>query len=182
VPVQGTDGDYYGTTYQGGPDDHACGSAGCGLVYKMTSSGKYTELYSFCTESSFEEYNCPDGAFPEAGLVQGADGNFYGTTYSGGANICGIAESYGCGTVFKTTPGGELRPLYSFCTQPNCTDGTYPSAGLVQGADGNFYGVTAGGGLGGGTIFKITPVGELTTLYSFCTQQTVLTAAHLIRD
>jgi uncharacterized repeat protein (TIGR03803 family) len=83
--------------------------------------------------------------------------------------------SAGCGTVFKLTPAGALTTIYSFCSQPNCTDGWFPLAELVQGTDGNFYGTTASGGnfgvhteTNGGTVFKITPAGVLTTLYSFC--------------
>ncbi len=96
------------------------------------------------------------------GWCKATDGNFYGTTYSGGAGI------YGNGTVFKITPTGTLTTLYSFCTQSGCADGDNPAAGLVQGTDGNFYGTTTGGGANnGGTVFKITPTGTLTTLYSF---------------
>ena len=94
--------------------------------------------------------------------MQAVDGNFYGTTSSGGAN-----GGRG-GTVYKVTPTGTLTTLYSFCAQPNCTDGNTPASGLTQAADGNFYGTTIGGGATGyGTVFKITPQGTLTTLYSF---------------
>jgi len=109
-----------------------------------------------------------DGAYPYDGLVQGMDGNFYGTTRFGGANTC---IGNGCGTVFKITPGGILTTLYNFCGQPNCADGYGPSGGLIQATDGNFYGTTEEGGASGyGTVFKITPLGTLTTLYSFCGQ------------
>ncbi len=75
------------------------------------------------------------------------------------------------GTVFKITPSGTLTTLYSFCSQSGCTDGLEPEAVLVQGTDGNFYGTTIFGGTNGeGTVFKITPGGQLTTLYSFCSQ------------
>jgi uncharacterized repeat protein (TIGR03803 family) len=104
-------------------------------------------------------------------LVQGADGNFYGTTSMGGVN-----SDYG--TVFKITPSGTLTTLFTFT--PNGPDGNIPDGMLVQGPDGNFYGTTVGGGAnhnslctaqaldGCGTVFKITPSGALTTLYSFC--------------
>ena len=86
---------------------------------------------------------------PVAGLVQGSDGNFYGTTQSGGTNG-------GEGTVFKISPNGALTTLYSF-TGGN--DGASPQAGLVQGSDGNFYGTTVNGGQGGaGTVFRLTIV------------------------
>jgi uncharacterized repeat protein (TIGR03803 family) len=155
--VQGVDGDFYGTTAFGG-------SASLGAIFKITSDGTLTTLYSFCTQS-----NCIDGAIPYAGLVQALDGNFYGTTTQGGAND-GHA-----GTVFKITPQGKLTTLYSFCAQTNCTDGLSPSGGLVQGADGNLYGTTFEGGIGDaqycsggcGTIFKIAHNGRLTTLHRF---------------
>src|SRR5260370_39978777 len=81
-------------------------------------------------------FNGTDGAEPTIVLVQGTDGNFYGTTGAGGAN--------NAGTVFKITPAGALTTLYSFCSRPGCTDGTNPplnvNGGLVHATDGNFYG------------------------------------------
>src|SRR5205809_577121 len=102
---------------------------------------------------SFSGYS--DGAEPLGGLVQGSDGNFYGTTRAAGRG--------GGGTVFKITSGGSLTTLYRF----NGSDGASPWAGLVQGSDRNFYGTTANGGNGYGTVFKITSGGSLTSLYSF---------------
>jgi uncharacterized protein (TIGR03437 family) len=100
------------------------------------------------------------GSGPHAPLVQGTDGNLYGTTFADGA--------YGEGTVFKVTPAGILTTLYSFCVNyPTCSDGAQPSAGLIQASDGNFYGTQPAGG-NGGTVFRITPGGTLTTLHSFC--------------
>jgi len=135
-----------------------------------------TPLYNFCSLS-----NCADGGIPEGPLIQASDGNFYGTTLSGG--------QYGQGTVFKVTTTGSLTTLYSFCkTGGDCTDGAQPSAGVIEGSDGNFYGTTVGGGIAGtydqcgdahvgtpptytcGTAFRLTPSGELTTLYTFCSQ------------
>jgi uncharacterized repeat protein (TIGR03803 family) len=164
--VEGTDGDFYGTTEAGGPNPYACGGEyGCGTVFKITPSGKLTTLHSFGGK---------DGSFPYGGLIQGADRKFYGTTSSGGISI-GCSGSTGCGTVFSITAKGELTTLYSLCQQSNCTDGLGPYAGLVQGRDGNFYGTTIRGGTNEceeagatcGTVFKITPTGTLTTLYSF---------------
>lgn len=155
--VQADDGNFYGTTAIGGNYAGNCqsqGNFGCGTVFKITPAGTLSKLYGFCSRA-----NCSDGAFPLAGLVQASDGNFYGTTSGGGANLCGV---YGCGTVYKITSAGALTTLYSFCAQPHCSDGSAPSAGLVQGTDGNFYGTTSG------TVFKITPAGALTTLYTFC--------------
>jgi uncharacterized repeat protein (TIGR03803 family) len=152
--VQATDGNFYGTTESGG-------AQGGGTVFKITPSGTLTTLYSFCSQSG-----CPDGDGPTAGLVQASDGNFYGTTYGGGTNNCfGYA---GCGTVFRITPSGTLKTLYSFCSQSGCPDGHSPNAALVQATDGNFYGTTES--VGTGTVFKITPSGTLTTLYTFCSQ------------
>jgi uncharacterized repeat protein (TIGR03803 family) len=152
--VQGTDGNFYGATANGGANN-SC-SQGCGTIFKITPSGTLTTLHSF---------DSTDGAEPTAGLAQGTDGNFYGTTDYGGAN--------NQGTVFKITPSGTLTTLYSFCSQTNCTDGSVP-LGLVQATDGNFYGTTfsngSNGPTGSGTAFSITPSGTLTTLYSFCSQ------------
>jgi uncharacterized repeat protein (TIGR03803 family) len=156
--VQADDGDLYGTTLVGGANSPPSVMGGAGTIFKITPSGTLTTLYSFCAQ-----VNCADGEFPYAGLIQGADGNLYGTTAFGGANSAG--------TVFRITPSGTLTTLYSFCTQANCADGEAPYAGLVQATDGDFYGTTGQGGDNGhGTIFKITANGALTTLYRFCSQ------------
>jgi uncharacterized repeat protein (TIGR03803 family) len=150
-----TDGNFYGTTFYGGAN-------GGGTVFKITPSGTLTTLYSFCAQT-----NCTDGISPYAGLVQAADGNFYGTTGFGGASTA--ACSAGCGTVFKITPEGALTTLHGF----DFTDGDAPAAPLIQGTDGNLYGTTVAGGannscfFGCGTLFEITPGGILTTLHSF---------------
>jgi len=149
--VQGGDGHFYGTTRGGG-------SEGSGTVFRITPGGMLTTLYSFCSQA-----NCADGYFPDGTLIQGIDGNFYGTASVGGAN--------GDGTVFRITPTGALTTLHSF----DWTDGAYPQAGLTIGPDGSLYGTTQGGGNAGciegcGTIFRITYNGQLTTLYSFCSQ------------
>jgi uncharacterized repeat protein (TIGR03803 family) len=114
----------------------------------------FTSLYSFCS------LNCADGEYPVAALVQVPNGNLYGTTYHGG--------SHGFGTVFEITPSGTLTTRHSF--RGELKDGEYP-AGLIQAADGNVYGTASGGANNNaGTVFKITPSGTLTTLYSFCSQ------------
>jgi uncharacterized repeat protein (TIGR03803 family) len=146
--VQATNGNLYGTTINGG-------THGFGTVFKITPRGKLTRLYSFAGK---------DGANPWAELLQATNGNLYGTTFGGGKN--------GDGTVFKITPSGRLTTVHNFCSQSNCADGTNPVAGLVQATDGNLYGTTLLGGLdywdgGFGTVFKIAPNGDLTTLYSF---------------
>jgi uncharacterized repeat protein (TIGR03803 family) len=90
-----------------------------------------------------------DGTAPEGALIQLSDGNFYGTTYGGGA--------YGKGTIFKITPGGTLTMLYSFCAQSGCSDGSNPIAGLVQASNGKLYGTTYGGGAyNDGTVFSLS--------------------------
>ena len=162
--VHGIDGNFYGTTESGGANNNGtfC-SGGCGTVFKITPGGTLTTLYSFCAQT-----DCTDGATPLGGVVQASDGNFYGTTTNGGAGNCDMP----CGTVFKITPGGTLTTLHSFSGM----DGANPFGGVVQASDGNFYGTAFNGGPnnncnnGCGTVFKITPVGTLTTLYSFCTQ------------
>ena len=140
----GTDGNFYGTSVAGG-------TSGGGYVFKITPSGTLTTLHSFGP--------LPDGHLPGT-LVQASDGNFYGTTLQGGTN--------GTGMLFRITPSGTLTTIHNFCSQSGCADGTAPLA-LIQGNDGNLYGVTGGGGSGGGygTIFKITTTGTLTTLHSF---------------
>lgn len=140
----GSDGNFYGVTQAGG-------TSLMGTVFKITPAGALTTLHAF---------NTADGAGPYGGLIQAADGNFYGTTQNGGAN--------GKGTVFAITPAGTLTTLYSFCAQTGCADGATPYAGLIQATDRNFYGTTQSGGAnGGGSIFKITSTGALTTLHSF---------------
>jgi uncharacterized repeat protein (TIGR03803 family) len=137
---------------------------GEGTVFEITTEGKLTTLYNFCSKA-----NCTDGRSPQSSLVLAANGNFYGTTFSGGANC---VSSNGCGTVFEITPAGKLTTLYSFCAKTNCEDGQNPRAGLIQEAGGNFYGTTFSGGNANsaGTLFEITPAGKLTTLYTFCSK------------
>lgn len=145
--VQATDGNLYGTTVNGGTG--GCGD-GCGVIFKITLDGTVTTLHTFEGSDGWRPY----------GLIQGADGNLYGTTSSGGAN--------GHGTVFAITTAGTLTSLYSFCAQTKCSDGASPLFALAQASDGNFYGGTVRGGANGhGTIFTITSGGTLTTLHRF---------------
>ena len=151
--IQGTDGNFYGTTVHGGK--YGCGGChGAGTVFKITAGGKLTTVYNFCAQT-----NCDDGAYPFGALIQGTDGNFYGTADQGGTTSAG--------TVFKLTPGGKLTVLYTFCSLTGCTDGINPYGSLVQGTDGNFYGTTDGDDSNNGTVFKLTPAGKLTTLANF---------------
>ena len=161
--VLGSDGNFYGTAYDGGSapqDSDIYGTLGYGTIYGITSSG-FGLLYSF-TGGIDSGSSTHDGALPEAALVQGGDGNFYGTTADGGTNV--DSYGFGCGTVFKVATNGTLITLHAFT---GGSDGMHPVTPLVLGPDGYFYGTTSGGGTnGGGTIFRITPAGALTTLFS----------------
>jgi uncharacterized repeat protein (TIGR03803 family) len=139
-PVQGMDGNFYGTTCPG------CNSVtGNGTIYKITPTGTFRSLYQF---------DITHGERPYGPLTSGTDGNFYGTTAFGGTN--------GKGVVFKITPAGKLTVLYNF----DGTHGWAPIGTLTQGTDGNFYGTTADGGTSNsGVVFKITPAGTLTVLH-----------------
>lgn len=131
-------GNLYGTTLIGG-------ASLLGVVFKIDSSGNETVLHSFT--------GTPDGATPFAGVVLDADGNLYGTTYTGGAS--------GYGTVFKLDPAGNETVLHSFIS----TDGANPYGGLALDSLGNLYGTTHNGGASGyGTVFKIDPSGNETVL------------------
>ena len=160
--IQGSDGNFYGTTLSGGSSNCTYYYNGCGVIFRMTPAGVYQPIYTFCQTSP-----CTDGSLPAGSLVQASDGNFYGTTSQGG-DTTGSCQNYGCGTVFKITPEGVLTTLYTFCEQDLCPDGYRPFAGLAIGPDGNLYGTTSGGGSQfQGTVFRITPGGSLTTLHGF---------------
>jgi uncharacterized repeat protein (TIGR03803 family) len=148
--VETADGTFYGTTLFGGKH-------GAGTVYKMTPDGVTTLLYSFGGSPT-------DARVPTA-LIQGRDGDFYGMSTSGGAHYCDQVGN-NCGTVFKVTSAGVLTVLHEFGA--SISDGVQPIAPLMLANDGNFYGTTTfGGAYDAGTIFKMTPAGELTILYSF---------------
>ena len=145
-PIQGADGSFYGTTPYGG--HKTCnGGAGCGTVYKLTRSGQFTTLHQFQSK---------EGAVPPGPVVEGTDGNLYGTTVGGG--------TYNAGVVFKLTTAGKYTVLHNFDPY---SDGKDPVGPLVQGSDGNFYGTTVAGRDGQirGVVFKITPTGSLTVLH-----------------
>ncbi len=142
--VQGVDGNFYGTANTTIP-------RGYGTVFKITPGGALTTLHYFAGSPT-------DGAYPYSGLVLATNGNFYGTTFNGGANC--VPES-GCGTVFKITPSGMLTTLASLDFGDG---GPNPFAGLVQATNGNFYGTTSNSQ---GTVFEVSPRGTLNTLYSF---------------
>jgi len=146
-------GNLYGTASSGGTDGD-CGGAGCGTVFKLTPTGRFKVLYKFTGGI--------DGGVPDGGLVRDAKGNLYGTAVVGGA--------FGWGAIFRVTPAGKERVLYSFT---GGADGGSPNAGLLRDAAGNLYGVTpyaGGSGCGGGgcgTVFKLTPARKVKVLHSF---------------
>jgi uncharacterized repeat protein (TIGR03803 family) len=135
--VQGADGSFYGTTFYGGTN-------GYGTVFKFATNDVLTTLVSFGNTN---------GANPQANVIQASDGNFYGTTWSGGVftNLSG----QGYGTVFKLATNGTLTTQVSF----DGTNGAAPEGGLIQSADGSFYGTTASGGTNGyGTVFRLSVI------------------------
>jgi uncharacterized repeat protein (TIGR03803 family) len=156
--VLGSDGNFYGSTETCGGTSSGC-TFGCGTLFRITPAGALTTLHTF---------DATDGYQPEATMIQGANGNFYGTTELGGSS--------GYGTIFEMTRAGRLTTLHSFAGYP--ADGAYPTAGLVQAANGVLFGTTERGGastscstfggvFGCGTVFKITSAGTLTMLHSF---------------
>jgi len=146
--IQGTDGALYGTASSGGEDKGYYGT-----VFKITTSGVLSTVYSF---------DGIHGDQPFGPVIQGTDGNLYGTTTRGGA--------YAAGNVFKLTLAGTITNLHSFdYSSVSVVQGAFPYAGLVQGSDGNFYGVTAQGGNSdlAGVLFRVTPDGEYTVQARF---------------
>lgn len=161
--IQATDGWFYGTTYLGGTGT-SCND-GCGTVFKIQANGKnMTTLHSF---------NVTDGAALYAGLVQGADGNFYGATAYGGSNEnnCVFVYPYStCGTLFElsSTKPWPLTTLYNFCPQSGCPDGVGPYGTPIQATDGNFYGTTDFGAASNGSIYEWDPTTQaFSVLYDF---------------
>jgi uncharacterized repeat protein (TIGR03803 family) len=135
--IRSTGGDVLGTTSFGG-DNTKCFKRGCGTIFRLSSTGNETVLYTFSGQ--------PDGSEPLAGVIADAVGNLYGTTFEGGA--------FGFGTVFKLDKHRKETVLYSFS---GTTDGAYPLAGLVRDAAGNLYGTTQqGGAVGQGTVFELS--------------------------
>lgn len=157
--IRGRDGNFYGATYSGairyvepGPI-YSFETITCGTIFKLTPAGVFTTLVEFNDPSG------PRGIGPHT-LVQGSDGNLYGTTRRGGASSCG--------TFFKVTTSGTLTTLLDFTGLSGAAKGRSPRGELIALADGNFYGVTnAGGAADLGTVFRVTPAGALTTLAEF---------------
>ncbi len=141
--VQGTDGQLYGTTYNGG-------TFNSGTAFKVDTSGNFTLLHSFSGSTT-------DGGNPTGGMTLGSDGNFYGTTQQGGTQLEGV--------VFKMTTTGTVTVLHSFSFG---TDGAFPWGPPILASDGNLYGTTSGGG-SDGLVYKITTAGTYSTIYTFTT-------------
>jgi uncharacterized repeat protein (TIGR03803 family) len=149
LPTQGTDGNFYGTTHNGGPN-----SGCCGTVYKSTAAGKITGLYTLASG---------EGS-PVGQLVQGADGNFWGVTNG----VPFISR----GELFKVSSSGDFTAVQTFGGQPN--DVCNAVSGLIVGSDGYLYGVTsAGGSANDGAIYRVNPsTGDLAVISSFCSGST----------
>jgi uncharacterized repeat protein (TIGR03803 family) len=167
--VQTSNGSLIGANAVGG-SNNCTGTIGvvsapnCGSIFSISSSNVGSALHQFTGS---------DGAYPAAGLLPQADGNFYGTAGGGGTVSCASYATFGCGTVFQMTPLGAIKILHRFGKQ----DGAYPEAVLIVGADGTMYGATLFGGSttcsggaqwqGCGTFFKIDTAGNFISLHSF---------------
>ena len=187
----GGDGNIYGMTPYGG--DYNCGydNSGCGMLFQITPSGKFTMLHAFAGS---------DGVRPEGGLVQDSNGNLYGTAFYGGDSKCMTTgfqypfdppdyDQNGCGTIYKVDTSGNFTVLYTF-TGKKVGGGPL---GLIIDSEGNLYGIAQNGGIykgngqlyGLGTIFKLdTTTGAFSVLFSFTPKiyQDTLYASHLVRD
>lgn len=159
-------GNLYGTTFYGGITGGTCGAVGCGVVFKLGTTGTLTVLHRF---------SGPDGAFSFASLIRDTLGNLYGTTTAGDYGCGGI----GCGNVFKLSTAGKLTLLHTFT---GASDGGSP-IGLIRDGLGNLYGTTyIGGAAGWGTVFKLDTSGKKTVLHSFSRQDGAGPQAGVILD
>lgn len=156
-PILASDGNYYGTTQVGAPNDR-------GVVYKISPLGQLSVIYNFCAVA-----NCADGFHPIGPLVEGRNGNLYGITAAGGSPLKDYCPYEGCGTIFEITTSGTLTTLHSFCSNRDCSDGwANLGASLTLATDGNFYGTTPEMTRGNGTFFRMSAAGEFTTMHRFC--------------
>jgi uncharacterized repeat protein (TIGR03803 family) len=141
ILAQGSDGGLYGVT----ENNVFHGLPFYGTIFRITTNGAFSTLYTI---------NYTDGPYPEAGLIQGSDGNFYGTAFGNLYGPLSSGPAPGNGTVFQITPGGALTTLVAF---DGFDDGAHPAAALVEGQDGALYGTTTAGGPGGrGTLFRLS--------------------------
>lgn len=145
--IFGSDGLLYGTTDYGGRNGH-------GVVFALSAKSNETVLYTFTVLS-------PDGfGQPTAGVVRDSQGNLYGTTFLGQADV-----GYGFGVVYKVDTAGHATVLHNFT---NGADGGNPYGGVILDSKGNLYGTASGGGAyGAGVVFKIDTSGNETVLYNF---------------
>jgi uncharacterized repeat protein (TIGR03803 family) len=144
--IQGSDGNFYGTA--GRP----LGRTPFGIIFRMTPDGTFTILHGFTCGA--------DGANPVASLVEADDGRFYGVTTGSASDEC-VAPA----TVFRMSVDGTLTTIHALVSG---SDGTAPTAPLIQAQDGNLYGTAqAGGPFLGGTVFRVTTDGTLTLLHAF---------------
>lgn len=152
--VQAQDGDLYGTTSSGGPNDF-------GTVFRLKPNGPVTVVRALAET---------DGTSPVAGLLEGNDSTLYGTSVSGGPN--------GAGTVYRVDAASTVTMVHAF----RWSDGARPNAALIQARDGFFYGTTFNGGrAGAGTIVRMGPSGDVTLLYEFTGVAAGTPAANLIQ-
>jgi len=152
-------GTLYGTTYSGGSSNR---QGNFGTVFKITTSGVETVLYSFKGGA--------DGVGPSTGLTE-VNGMLYGTTIDGGDSACSPSTS-GCGTIFEISPSGHERVLHRFKGAPaglGTKDGAFPGYGWsMADVNGTLYGTTIlGGATGHGAVFQVTTSGKYAVLYSF---------------
>jgi uncharacterized repeat protein (TIGR03803 family) len=146
--AQDSAGNLYGTTSNGGAN-------GYGVIFKVTPAGEETVIYTFNSKNN--------GCFePNNSLAIDTAGNLYGSTSHGGGE-------FGQGCVYRFSPDAALTVLHVFGANNSGTaGGAYPLAGVTLDAQGNIYGVTTLGGYdNAGTIYRITPTGQYTVLYSF---------------
>jgi uncharacterized repeat protein (TIGR03803 family) len=153
-------GNLYGVTEGGGNLNCVINFTGCGVVFKLSKTGRESVLYTF--------QGGTDGADPQAGLIRDAQGNLYGTTARGGNPNCAWGPPAGCGTIFKLDPTGKETVLYRF---KGGDDGAAPAGTLLLDAVGNLWGTTQFEGFAGsqcfgpgcGTLFRLDPIGKLTS-------------------
>jgi uncharacterized repeat protein (TIGR03803 family) len=164
-------GNLYGAASNGGDVSGFCGDVvlnktgflGCGTIFKLDRTGKFTVLHTF---------NGADGGpFPDGWLVRDDEGSLYGMSGNGGdLSEC---SGLGCGVVFKVDRRGKETVLYSFT---GGADGAETFAGVVRDDVGNLYGTTYFGGdfsgslcssAGCGVVFKLDRAGKETVLYTF---------------